>query len=413
MPPRKLYVSPRAVQSRRVKNMQQWEQIFKEIIILGSCTAAAKLHPGITVRTIQRRYNIYKRRQTTEKHLPDPSIDHRGEADLIFTPQQELLLANNIRAIIDSKSKPVTKETFRHLAIDYYRYVHPAQRCTRTIGMTPFRASDGWIQRFKARHQFSSRQLYPVKKVKESVKNDLYNAKLDYVCEIEEAVQQYGLDCVLNFDECPAKTCEIPKKSWGYKGQTKNHVATWGNIKLNVTILPIVSANGDLLKFSWINKGKTYCGVSKMKNLPVNSNAYFSESGWINGGIVVRIIREIIAPYLAGKPGALIVDDYEAHWTPEVRKVAASFSIELIKVPPGTTGEFQPLDISVMGPMKQYRIQMAVTDRYNSISVLDNVEETVNRAFRAFNKVTTDTILKGWRTACPPLEEIYEQQKSC
>jgi hypothetical protein len=53
---------------------------------------------------------------------------------------------------------------------------------------------------------------------------------------------------------------------------------------------------------------------------------------------------------------------------------------------------------------------IAVRHHEDVPDVMDNVEETAKRAYRAFNKVlvTTETILKGWKTACPPLEELYE-----
>lgn len=98
--------------------------------------------------------------------------------------------------------------------------------------------------------------------------------------------------------------------------------------------------------------------------LPPQVHSYISHKGWMNGQIMVEWMKEIVIPYLNGTPGALVMDDYAAHWVDEVLDLARLHQIELIRVPPTTTWECQPLDISVMGPMKQIRQRLSNETRW-------------------------------------------------
>ena len=56
--------------------------------------------------------------------------------------------------------------------------------------------------------------------------------------------------------------------------------------------------------------------------------------------------------------------------------------------------------------MAQTRQRLSMEHRWNSISVLDNIEETVLRAYKAYQLISPDTIKRGWYDACPPLKPI-------
>jgi len=115
-------------------------------------------------------------------------------------------------------------------------------------------------------------------------------------------------------------------------------------------------------------------------------------------------MKETVIPYLRGRPGALLMDDYKPHWIQAARVLAHQHHIELIAVPKNCTKDCQPLDISVFGPYKRKREQISMEERYARISVLDNREEAVNRAYKAWDFINKKTIQRGWFIACPNLE---------
>jgi hypothetical protein len=138
--------------------------------------------------------------------------------------------------------------------------------------------------------------------------------------------------------------------------------------------------------------------------LPQQVNSYISNKGWMNSAIMLDWLKEIVIPYFNKRAGALLLDDYKAHWTSEVDSLCKLNNIELIHVPPTTTSECQPLDISVMGPFKQIRQSLSNDLRWKSISVLDDRTEAVHRAQKAWDLIKKETIIRGWEQACPPLQ---------
>jgi hypothetical protein len=142
--------------------------------------------------------------------------------------------------------------------------------------------------------------------------------------------------------------------TWSVHGQRNLEISSWGEEKKNVTLIPSVTASGERLRLAWIPKAKTYLAIRRMC-LPPSIFSYHSSSGRVFEDIVVQWIEDVVKPHLPGKSGALVIDDYNVHWTHTVREKCSALKIQMIKVPPGQTVLCQPLDISVMGPYKQVR----------------------------------------------------------
>lgn len=399
--------SPRSVRRRRAVEASTWRTIFKEAENFG-IPLVAKLNPDIPQRTLYRKIKLYKQAKnngSTELNFLQKNVHKQS-----MTPQQEIILADGVEKVIDEGKHVVTNTLVRKIAARLYDEFYPNNRLTRDGTKRSFKVSNGWICRFKARHDFLRRKPKHVKKVKESEKKDRENMKYDFVCLIQDAVDKYGPDCVMNMDETPAWCRELPSSGWTTRKRKHCKTESWGNPKQRITILPTVTVSGKKLAFGWINRAGTLLGISRMK-IDGQIRSYFSDSGWINAGIMIRYLEEIVKPYLRGRPGALIIDDYAAHWEENVIEKAEELNIELIKVPIGNTAGFQPLDISVNGPMKQTRIRLSMEERWENISTLDNVPELVNRAYKAYQLITPKLIIDGWIQACPPLEDLFKSNK--
>ncbi len=400
--------SPRCVRRRQQVEIRKWNNLFTESQILPSTSQLLQLHPEIPKSTLYRRI---KQAKQQKEHSVDsefvPTFLRRNVHQQIFTVEEENILAQSVRNIIAAKFRLVTKQVVKEMARDYFMELHPHLRDTRSGNGKSFKVSEGWIMRFKSRHGFNRRKPKIIKKIKESSRADRENEMISYCAIVHEAVMKYGEDYVMNMDETPAWACEIPTKGWSNHGDENLELYSWGNDKTRITVLPTVTVSGKKLAFGWIHKAKTNEAISKMK-LPGQIRSYFSHKGWINGGVMIHYLNEIVKPYMKGKPGALILDDYSAHWTPEVNELAAKMKLELILVPKCKTAELQPLDISVNGPMKQSRQKLSMENRWNNICVSDNVEETVIRAYNAYLLIKKQTIIEGWLEACPPLEDVYE-----
>jgi hypothetical protein len=96
-------------------------------------------------------------------------------------------------------------------------------------------------------------------------------------------------------------------------------------------------------------------------------------------------------------PCALVLDAFPGHRTVRVHDKAAALEIELIAVPPGMTGECQPLDRGCFGPLKKMS-QAAWDDRATSQPDLKWTHlEAAKILEEVWRRLTRETVLHAWR----------------
>jgi hypothetical protein len=174
------------------------------------------------------------------------------------------------------------------------------------------------------------------------------------------------------------------------------NVFTDGDVKKNITVIPTTSASGKKLPLVAINKSKTDRYKKKMK-IPKNIVSFHSNNGWTNTGVMLRYLDEVIKPVLSPKGGALVLDEYPAHFTEPVIDKANQMKLRLIKVPGGETSRLQPLDISVMGPMCRIRQRIYTENKILHPDRKDDIESAIERANKAYEQIDAETIKKGWK----------------
>ena len=127
----------------------------------------------------------------------------------------------------------------------------------------------------------------------------------------------------------------------------------------------------------------------------------WSNNGLINTGVMLQIIDNIIVPYV--KPpyrSALIMDCCPSHKTVCIRNKLQSINCELILVPPGQTGIYQPLDVGVFGVVKKKCQSFWFNEQSNSRPTTHNATlDGIKRFEDAYAEVLKDTIKKAWSKA--------------
>jgi len=173
--------------------------------------------------------------------------------------------------------------------------------------------------------------------------------------------------------------------------------------RLNITHFPTISAAGNHLQLCAILKGKTERTLKKIRTdaspAVQRVRLYYSLSGWTNAAIIVRWLHDVIAPYTHGNPAALILDDYNAHWTEEVCAAAAAMQLQLIKVPPGFTSEYQPLDAKFNGPMVKAREKLWSENKRKFPDKSDTEQAAVERAEIAYEAIGKVATIDAWKAA--------------
>ena len=79
-----------------------------------------------------------------------------------------------------------------------------------------------------------------------------------------------------------------------------------------------------------------------------------SAKGWVDSELFRGWLMDHFLQYaVAARPLLLVLDGHSSHYQPELVQYAKEKDVILFCLPPHTTHESQPLDISVFKPLKQ------------------------------------------------------------
>ena len=93
--------------------------------------------------------------------------------------------------------------------------------------------------------------------------------------------------------------------------------------------------------------------VSCTNGGPLGSRYTVSQNGWMTTPAYINWFRNLFIPSLpAERPILLILDGHSSHVSLEVRDLAVSNEIHMLKLPPHLSHLLQPLDVRVFKPMK-------------------------------------------------------------
>jgi hypothetical protein len=126
-------------------------------------------------------------------------------------------------------------------------------------------------------------------------------------------LRKYNLRFIINMDETKVPLEPIPQRTIDYKG-SKDVPIICQNEKANSTAVLTRSAEGDTLKTMVIFKSEKNVKVENpYNNLIVKS----SDSGWMNGLLMVDWLKEVVLPYVNREKCLLVFDTYRAHLSSE------------------------------------------------------------------------------------------------
>lgn len=352
----------------------------------------ARMH-GVCAQTLQDHWRRYlaARDAGDAAAISSASSDHRGGHNRTFTAAQESVLAAQIKAA----DPALTQTQIQNAALSLHRSIRIADgvRALPMRKQRTFHASDGFVSAFKKRNRLSSHTMKAKYQSAARDRQQMEYDVLEYIHAARTAVDKYGPELVLNMDETPVAKVEHPHT--GVVATGSPHTApcnTTASPKYNFTCFACISAAGDKLPLGMVLKGKTQLVVRRM--LAGASAAvrrihfYTSQKGWINSAIMVQWLSEVVQPYTRGRPAALLLDDYKAHWTEAVKNAAAAMNLELIKVPPSQTDEYQPLDVCYHGPMAIIRASYWMVQRMLMPDAADTKQAAALRAQLAYDEMS-------------------------
>ncbi len=171
----------------------------------------------------------------------------------------------------------------------------------------------------------------------------------------------------------------------------------------NITTFPCIAADGTKLQLCAILKGLTERCTRKITegaSAAVRAvRLYYSHKGWMTVPIMLAWFRDVLAPYLHGQPGTLLLDRYGCHWTDEVQAAAEEMGLRLIEVPGGCTSILQPLDVCFNGPMLKARQRIWREEKVARPDADDSFQAAVDRTQRAYAGMSQAATRDAWRKA--------------
>ena len=275
---------------------------------------------------------------------------------------------------------PVNGPVLKEKAIQY----------SKELGMENFKASNGWFERWKSRHEITFK----------TVSGEAKSCTKEMTASWEEStlptiLSNYVLRDIYNADEFGLFYRALPDKSLQLKSET---CVGGKHSKIRLTGLAAGNAVGDKLPMFVIGKSKKPRCFSGVKRLPCRYRS--QKKSWMDSALFEEWVREQDRKFEGeGRKVALIVDNCPAH--PDIPNVKA---INLVFLPPNTTCKTQPMDQGVIRSIKAF-YRGATVRKY--IDALDkgksapnfNILDAMVMLTGAWDRVTTETVRNCFKKA--------------
>lgn len=256
------------------------------------------------------------------------------------------------------------------------------------LNIDDFKASEGWLHRFRERHEIVFRTVSGEGKEVNSETCAKWQSGA-----LQELLQEYSPRDIFNADETALFYKLLPSKTLTYKGDT---CAGGKRSKERVTVLVAANMDGtEKLPLLIIGKALKPRCFKNIRTLPAEYTA--NSKAWMTREIFKQWLIKLDRKFeLAHRSVLLVVDNCSAHVVDVDLK-----AIKLSFLPPNTTAALQPMDQGVIKNLKCfYRRHMlerlvlcaAGTKGYD-VTLLSAMHMLV----RAWDQVTATTVANCFR----------------
>ena len=182
--------------------------------------------------------------------------------------------------------------------------------------------------------------------------------------EIAEAVQADNIppELIINIDQTPLPFVLISKYTMNKKGESSVPIQGTGDYR-QITGTFSITLSGNFLPIQLIYQGTTdRCHPNY--DFPKSFHVTHTKYHWANEQTSLDLLNKILLPYVNKTreelgldkdfPWLLISDVFKGQWTEAVKSIVSQSRGKMVPVPNNWTSYFQPLDISVNKPCKDF-----------------------------------------------------------
>jgi len=299
--------------------------------------------------TVKRKY-----RKVTQKALL-----YRWEAQIVEHGTRNEKLFEISKYVLDEFQNALDKSVPIH-NLDIKRWALKA-RNDYNLSQHLFTASSKWIYNFKRRHCIVSRKINKfITQSQIANKEELRRNANEFVEKVKSKIALIGEDNVYNSDQSGFNLEMHAGRTLSFKGTLKVETLaqSLNSLTHSYTIQPIISASGHLMSPLFIvlkeKDGKFGPKIEKDLYKANNILVSASTSGKLTSELAIRWFEQIYLPNTNEK-SVLCLDS----WTGQNEKKFSTIDkrgkeVNILRIPAGTTGMIQPLDVYTFRPWKNF-----------------------------------------------------------
>ena len=228
-----------------------------------------------------------------------------------------------------------------------------AQRRFLAGGITSFKASRNWLEKWKARHSVSTREKTTVAQKMPPQMEEKILSFHRFVIRMRK-LRNYPISNIGNMDKTAVYFGMPGNSTLHHNGEKTVIIRTTGHEKDKVTIVLAAMANGRKLPPVVILKGKREPPAC---DIPRGVLVRMSPNGWVNEEIIKWWVVQVWRS--SADKNLLVCDAFRAHRTETVKELlsrCSEFGVNgnMAVIPGGCTSILQLADVSWNKPFKLY-----------------------------------------------------------
>ena len=260
-------------------------------------------YPDLKESTIRNFKKAYKERldEQRKKLHPDPitSIDRRAMGRPPILMDLDAKLITFLQAL-RQRGGVINIHIVRASA---QALINSHQSSVSVLQLQSFSMSRSWVQSIYRRMGYS-RRMRTISRP--PVPRGLYNeCQIQFITEIDAKMKEFNIppELILNADQTPSSYISVGRSTMAQRRSKDVAVKGLGD-KRNITVTFVVTLSGEFLPMQIIYGGKTKASLPRFQ-FPKGFSLSQNPKHWSNEQETLRLIQEIINPYLVRKRAKL------------------------------------------------------------------------------------------------------------
>ena len=304
-----------------------------------------------------------------------------------FGPQRKRMRTAQFSDIEEALYKWFQTQRDKNLPVSGPMLQSKAEDLASKLGHPDFKCSNGWLCRFKSRHNIIYRSICGEDKAVTHTQTSDWTTK-----QLPALLSKFSPADIYNADETGIFYRLLPHKSLVSKGDPC-HGGKQSKERLSVMVCSNQTGS-DKIPLLVIGKSAKPRCFARAKTLPCQYQA--NKRAWFTQAIFTQWLQQLDRRFQCQKRSVLmIVDNCPAH-----NSVSGLKATTLVFLPPNTTSRTQPMDQGVIRNLKHHYRQLVLRRLTQCSDISDfklNVLDSLHYLHQSWEKVTPSTISNCFR----------------